>query len=73
MRWATTGWGSTIRAMVHESRRAPMTAWSGRTGGGDLMARSPVLVWRNATRIRLIQAFRAAYGAPEDRCCPASR
>jgi exodeoxyribonuclease-5 len=31
----------------------------------DLMARSPVLAWRNATRIRLIQAFRAVYGAPE--------
>lgn len=33
----------------------------------DLMARSPVLVWRNATRIRLINAFRAVYEAPEDR------
>lgn len=32
----------------------------------DLMARSPVLVWRNATRIRLIQAFRRAFDAPED-------
>ncbi|SPH20258.1 ATP-dependent RecD-like DNA helicase [Ascidiaceihabitans donghaensis] len=32
----------------------------------DLMARSPVLVWRNATRIRLINAFRNVYGAPED-------
>ena len=32
----------------------------------SLMARSPVLVWRNATRIRLIHAFRAAHGAPED-------
>ena len=31
----------------------------------DLMARSPVLVWRNATRIRLINAFRSVYGAPE--------
>jgi exodeoxyribonuclease-5 len=31
-----------------------------------LMARSPVLVWRNATRIRLINAFRAAHGAPLD-------
>jgi exodeoxyribonuclease V len=31
-----------------------------------LMARSPVLVWRNATRIRLINAFRTAHGAPED-------
>ncbi len=36
----------------------------------DLMARSPVLVWRNATRIRLIHAFRAAYGAPEDELLP---
>ena len=32
----------------------------------ELMARSPVLVWTNRTRIRLIHAFRAAYGAPED-------
>ncbi|MEM6385964.1 MAG: AAA family ATPase [Pseudomonadota bacterium] len=31
-----------------------------------MMARSPVLVWRNATRIRLIHAFRAAYAAPPD-------
>ncbi len=31
----------------------------------DLMARSPVLVWRNATRIRLINAFRSVHSAPE--------
>lgn len=36
----------------------------------DLMARSPVLVWRNATRIRLIHAFRNAYGAPADLLLP---
>lgn len=36
----------------------------------DLMARSPVLVWRNATRIRLIQAFRQAYDAPVDALLP---
>lgn len=36
----------------------------------DLMARSPVLVWRNATRIRLITAFRAAQGAPEFELLP---
>ena len=36
----------------------------------DLMARSPVLVWRNATRIRLIHAFRAAYDAPDDALLP---
>ena len=36
----------------------------------DLMARSPVLVWRNATRIRLINAFRQVHGAPEDALLP---
>ena len=36
----------------------------------DLMARSPVLVWRNATRVRLIHAFRNAHGAPEDALLP---
>lgn len=36
----------------------------------DLMARSPVLVWRNATRIRLINAFRMVHGAPEDALLP---
>jgi len=35
-----------------------------------LMARSPVLVWRNATRIRLIQAFRTAYDAPDTALLP---
>ncbi len=34
------------------------------------MARAPVLVWRNATRIRLIHAFRAAHGAPPDMLLP---
>lgn len=36
----------------------------------DLMARSPVLVWRNATRIRLINAFRRVHDAPEDSLLP---
>ena len=36
----------------------------------DLMARSPTLVWRNVTRIRLIQAFRVAYGAAVDALLP---
>ena len=36
----------------------------------DLMARSPVLVWRNATRMRLIQAFRTVYDAPVDSLLP---
>ncbi|MFV0515162.1 MAG: ATP-dependent RecD-like DNA helicase [Jhaorihella sp.] len=36
----------------------------------DLMARSPVLVWRNATRIRLINAFRSVHDAPGDALLP---
>ncbi|WP_299932045.1 AAA family ATPase [uncultured Pelagimonas sp.] len=36
----------------------------------DHMARSPVLVWRNATRIRLITAFRAVHGAPDTELLP---
>ncbi|MHA6266932.1 ATP-dependent DNA helicase [Aliiroseovarius sp. CAU 1755] len=36
----------------------------------DLMARSPVLVWRNVTRVRLISAFRGAFGAPEHSLLP---
>ncbi|MGQ0563439.1 MAG: ATP-dependent DNA helicase [Gemmobacter sp.] len=36
----------------------------------DLMARSPVLVWRNTTRVRLITAFRLAHGAPEFELLP---
>ncbi|WP_298436589.1 ATP-dependent RecD-like DNA helicase [uncultured Jannaschia sp.] len=36
----------------------------------DLMARSPVLVWRNATRIRLIRAFRGAHGADDTQMLP---
>ena len=34
------------------------------------MARAPVLVWRNATRMRLINAFRVAHGAPPDALLP---
>ena len=36
----------------------------------DLMARAPMLVWRNATRIRLIQGFRTAHNAPSDELMP---
>ncbi|MEM9793136.1 MAG: AAA family ATPase [Pseudomonadota bacterium] len=45
---------------IHLSERADAT----------LMARAPVLVWRNATRVRLIQAFRGAFGAPLDTLLP---
>ena len=36
----------------------------------ELMARSPMLVWRNATRIRLIWAFRTAYGLGDTMLSP---
>jgi exodeoxyribonuclease V len=56
--------------MVEDRARAdPRVVLAERVDAG-LMARSPVLVWRNATRIRLIHAFRAAYGAPEDELLP---
>ncbi|MCB1333762.1 MAG: AAA family ATPase [Roseivivax sp.] len=51
--------------MVEETaRRDDRVVWGQRVEV-DLMARSPVLVWRNATRIRLIHAFRSVHGAPE--------
>jgi exodeoxyribonuclease-5 len=52
--------------MVEETaQRDERVVWGQRVEV-DLMARSPVLVWRNATRIRLINAFRQVHGAPED-------
>lgn len=59
-----------FQALVQEKARADdRVVWAERVEAG-LMARSPVLVWRNATRVRLIQAFRNAYGAPEDQLLP---
>ncbi len=59
-----------FEALVHQTaRRDPRVIWAERVDA-DLMARSPVLVWRNATRIRLITAFRAAHGAPVDQLLP---
>ncbi len=56
--------------MVREAAvRDPRVVWAERVES-DLMARSPVLVWRNATRVRLITAFRTAHGAPADALLP---
>jgi exodeoxyribonuclease-5 len=56
--------------MVQDAaRRDERVQWAERVSS-DLMARSPVLVWRNVTRIKLIQAFRNAHGAPEDALLP---
>ena len=57
------------RLVRDASTRDPRVVWAERVES-DLMARSPVLVWRNATRVRLISAFRAAHGAPGDALLP---
>ncbi len=57
------------RMIEDAARRDDRVVMAERVEAG-LMARSPVLVWRNATRIRLITAFRAAYGAPADALLP---
>jgi exodeoxyribonuclease V len=56
--------------MVEDAARSDPRVVVAERVDADLMARSPVLVWRNATRIRLIHAFRAAHGAPEDALIP---
>ena len=53
------------RMIEDTARRDDRVVWGQRVEV-DLMARSPVLVWRNNTRIRLINAFRTVHGAPED-------
>lgn len=57
------------RMVESMARKDPRVVWAERVDA-DLMARSPVLVWRNATRIRLITAFRAAHDAPPDQLIP---
>ncbi|MBV0912999.1 ATP-dependent DNA helicase [Anianabacter salinae] len=59
-----------FEAMVSEAARRDDRVVMASRVEAELMARSPVLVWRNATRIRLIQAFRAAYNAPADELLP---
>ena len=56
--------------MVEDAARRDERVVMAQRVEAELMARSPVLVWRNATRIRLIQAFRAAYSAPADELLP---
>lgn len=61
---------ATFEKMVHEaSQQDERVVWAERVQS-DLMARSPVLVWRNVTRIKLINAFRTAHDAPADMLLP---
>jgi exodeoxyribonuclease-5 len=56
--------------LVHEAAKADDRVVVAPRVDADMMARSPVLVWRNVTRIRLIHAFRVAFGAPEHELMP---
>lgn len=55
-----------FEAMIQDAARKDDRVVWGQRVEVDLMARSPVLVWRNVTRIRLINAFRSVHGAPKD-------
>jgi exodeoxyribonuclease-5 len=59
-----------FEALVNDAARADDRVVVAGRVEADLMARSPVLVWRNVTRIRLISAFRTAYGAPDNELLP---
>lgn len=56
--------------MVHEAARRDDRVVVAPRVNADLMARSPVLVWRNKTRVRLIRAFRGAFDAPDTALLP---
>jgi exodeoxyribonuclease-5 len=51
---------------VEETARADGRVAVAPRADADLMRESPVLVWRNKTRVRLIRAFRGAHGCPEE-------
>lgn len=55
-----------VRAAAREDPRVRIAE----TADADLMCESPMLVWRNRIRARLIAAFRAAHGIPEDELVP---
>jgi AAA domain/UvrD-like helicase C-terminal domain len=57
------------RMIEDAAKRDERVVWGQRVEV-DLMARSPVLVWRNVTRIKLINAFRAVHEAPSDSLLP---
>lgn len=56
--------------MIHQAAARDDRVVVSPRANADLMARSPVLVWRNKTRVRLIQAFRSAFHAPDIELLP---
>ncbi len=61
---------SGFERLVEAAARRDDRVVMGRRAETDLMARSPVLAWRNVTRIKLIQAFRKAHNAPATELLP---
>lgn len=57
------------RLVEHASRHDDRVRLAERADA-DAMARAPILVWRNATRVRLIDAFRRGHDAPESALLP---
>ncbi|MEM9524549.1 MAG: ATP-binding domain-containing protein, partial [Pseudomonadota bacterium] len=60
----------TFEDMIEKAARRDGRIVLGQRVESDLMARSPVLVWRNTTRIRLICAFRTVHEVPEGGLIP---
>jgi exodeoxyribonuclease-5 len=59
-----------FEARVRAAARADPRVRIAESADADLMCESPMLVWRNRIRARLIAAFRAAHGIPEDALVP---
>ncbi len=59
-----------FEAMVEAAARRDGRVEIAARADAELMCRSPILVWRNRTRVRLIAAFRQAHGIPEAALVP---
>jgi len=59
-----------FEARVHEAAARDERVVIAPSVDADMLARSPVLVWMNKTRVRLIHAWRGAVGAPGDGLVP---
>lgn len=57
---------SDFERMIEDAAQKDDRVVMGQRVEADLMARSPVLVWRNVTRIKLIHAFRSSFDAPAE-------
>jgi exodeoxyribonuclease-5 len=55
-----------VRAAARDDNRVHIAS----RADAELMCGSPILVWRNKTRTRLIKAFRAAHHIPDDQLVP---